>query len=93
MILKVDYINAAKVVVELKSSTLFGIHYVVYFDAEDFHSHYGKSNSIYIDTEHLKEDLVDTCVNSCCLPYTKETLLKETYINIINLSSHVTFNE
>jgi len=88
MILKTNYTNIQTLVI-LSSDTLDGVYWNVVYDAKPFYERYYASGKPE-DTRHIHEDIIDTYVNNVAsVPYTKEELLNNTKLNIINLTAHI----
>ena len=90
MILKTEYINNTKeVYVTLISEGLPGVGWFCIFDAKDFYNRYYASGEPG-GARRIHEDIIDTYLNTVAgVPYTKEDLLENTKLNIINPTAHI----
>lgn len=89
MILKTNYTTPTQTIVILSSDTLDGVYWNVVYDAKAFYDHYyasGKPGG----ARRIHEDIIDTYLNNVGgVPYTKEDLLDNTKLNIINPTVHI----
>lgn len=89
MILKTNYKINTQTIVILSSDTLDGVYWTVVYNANAFYERYyasGKPGG----TRRIQEDIIDTYLNTVGgVPYTKEELLDNTKLNIINPTAHI----
>ena len=89
MILKINYTTNTQTIVILSSDTLSGVYWNVGYDAKTFYERYyasGKPGG----ARRVHEDIIDTYLNTVAgVPYTKEELLDNTKLNIINPTVHI----
>ena len=90
MILKINYDHKPDVIVELNSS-LEGVWWNVVFESDDFYKRYYASNQTPSESmTKLHEDIVDTYLNIMgSVPYSKDEILTNSKIHIINLTRHI----
>jgi hypothetical protein len=95
MILKTNYTNIQTIVI-LSSDTLDGVYWNVIYDTKAFCKRYytpDKPDGIIAPSDSLRrvhEDIIDTYVNNVAsVPYTKEELLNNTKLNIIDITAHI----
>ena len=89
MILKINYKTNTQTIVILNSDTLDGVYWNVVYDAKAFYNSYYASDEPDA-TRHIHEDIIDTYLNNVAdVPYTKEDLLDNTKLNIINPIAHI----
>lgn len=89
MILKTNYTIPTQTIVILSSDTLDGVYWNIVYDAKAFYDRYyasGKPGG----ARRIHEDIIDTYLNNVGgVPYTKEDLLDNTKLNIINPTVHI----
>lgn len=89
MILKTNYTTPTQTIVILSSDTLDGVYWNVVYDAKAFYDRYyasGKPGG----ARRIHEDIIDTYTNNVAsVPYTKEELLENTKLNIVNPTAHI----
>jgi len=90
MILKINYDHKPNVIVELTSS-LEGVWWNIVFESDDFDKRYYTSNLAPSESmTKLHEDMVDTYLNIMgSVPYSKDEILANSKIHIINLTRHI----
>ena len=96
MILKINYTTNTQTIVILSSDTLDGVYWNVAYDAKAFYDRYYTSSepdgviASSDSVRHIHEDIIDTYLNTVAgVPYTKEDLLHNTKLNIINPTVHI----
>jgi hypothetical protein len=96
MILKINYKTNTPKIVTLSSDTLDGVYWNVVYDAKAFYDRYyassesGGAIAPSDSVRHIHEDIIDTYLNTVAgVPYTKEDLLHNTKLNIINPTVHI----
>ena len=89
MILKINYKTNTQTIVILSSDTLDGVYWNVVYDAQAFYKRYYASGEPG-SARRIHEDIIDTYLNNVAsVPYTKEDLLNNTTLNIINPTVHI----
>ncbi len=89
MILKINYTANTQTIVILSSDILDGIYWTVVYDANAFYDRYYASGEPG-GARRIHEDIIDTYLNNVAsVPYTKEELLDNTKLNIINPTVHI----
>lgn len=89
MILKINYKTNTPKIITLSSDTLYGVYWNVVYDTKAFYDRYYASGELDV-LRHLHEDIIDTYLNNVAgVPYTKEDLLDNTKLNIINPIAHI----
>lgn len=89
MILKTNYTTNTQTIVILSSDTLDGVYWTVVYDAKAFYNRYYASGAPG-GARRIHEDIIDTYLNNVAdVPYTKEELLDNTKLNIINPTVHI----
>ena len=89
MILKINYTANTQTIVILSSDTLDNVYWNVVYDANAFYERYYESCGPG-GVRRIHEDIIDTYLNTVAgVPYTKEELLNNTKLNIINPTVHI----
>jgi len=89
MILKINYKTNTQTIVVLSSDTFDGVCWNVVYDAKAFYERYYASGEPG-GARRIQEDIIDTYLNNVAsVPYTKEELLNNTKLNIINPTAHI----
>ncbi len=89
MILKTNYTTNTQTIVILSSDTLDGVYWNIVYDADAFYERYYASGK-HGAARRIREDIIDTYLNHVGgVPYTKEDLLDNTKLDIINPTVHI----
>jgi hypothetical protein len=89
MILKINYKTNTQTIAILSSDILNGVYWNVVYDAKAFYDRYYASGEPG-GARRIHEDIIDTYLNTVAgVPYTKEDLLENTKLNIINPTAHI----